>query len=115
MFFGGGNSSSEAIAMGAPIVTLAGDYLRDRVTYAFYKAMGFEDLIARDVDDYVEMAVRLATDKAWRAEMVEKLNSRSDRLFENMETVRELEQFFVAAIEARRKNEPVIKWSEYHG
>ncbi|HER27104.1 MAG TPA: tetratricopeptide repeat protein, partial [Rhodospirillales bacterium] len=40
MFFGGGNSSAEAISAGAPIVTLAGEYLRDRVTYAFYKTMG---------------------------------------------------------------------------
>jgi len=110
MFFGGGNSSAEAIALGAPIVTVAGAYLRDRVTYSFYKAMGFEDLIARDAEDYVNIAVRLATDDAYRGEMVARLNRHSDRFFENMETVRELEQFFIAAIEARRKNEPAIRW-----
>ena len=111
MFFGGGNTSAEAIAMGMPIVTIAGDYLRDRVTYAYYRAMNFDDLIASDVDDYVKKAVRLATDKAWREEMVDKLNRLSGGMFENMETVRELEQFFVAAIEARRNNLPAINWA----
>jgi len=111
MFFGGGNTSAEAIAMGIPIVTIAGDYLRDRVTYAYYKAMNFDDLIAHDVEDYVDKAVRLATDKAWHAEMMDKLDRLSDTMFENMKTVRELEQFFVAAIEARRNNLPAINWA----
>ncbi len=110
MFFGGGNSSSEAIAMGAPIVTMAGDYLRDRVTYSFYRAMGFEDLIARNPGDYVRIAVRLANDRAWRRQMIEKLNGHSARFFENMATVRELERFFIAAIEADRDNRPAIRW-----
>jgi len=111
MFFGGGNTSAEAVAMGMPIVTVAGDYLRDRVTYAYYRAMGFDDLIASDAEDYVKKAVRLATDKTWHTEMTDKLNLLSSAMFENMETVRELEQFFIAAIEARRNNLPPINWA----
>src|SRR5581483_7693259 len=43
--FGGGNSSLECFAVGGPVVTLPGALLRNRITYAAYKQIGFEDLI----------------------------------------------------------------------
>jgi protein O-GlcNAc transferase len=38
--FGGGNSTYEALALGVPIVTMPGAFMRGRVTNACYKKMG---------------------------------------------------------------------------
>lgn len=81
--FCGGNTSLEAFAMGGPVVTLPTDLMRGRVTYAYYRRMEIDDLIARDPDHYVELALRLATDPDWRSGIVACIRERSDRLFEN--------------------------------
>jgi predicted O-linked N-acetylglucosamine transferase (SPINDLY family) len=43
--FGGGNTSYEALALGIPVVTLAGTFLRGRLTLGMYRQMGFDDLV----------------------------------------------------------------------
>jgi predicted O-linked N-acetylglucosamine transferase (SPINDLY family) len=95
--FSGGNSSQEAFAMGAPIVTWPGDFMRSRVTAGCYKQMGLSDLIAASAVEYVTLAFKLAHDKDFKNRMQEDINANSYKLFERMEVVRELEAFFVEA------------------
>ena len=87
---------------GPPVVTLASGFLRGRITYALYRQMGVEDLIATDVDDYVERAVRLANDRAWREEVRATILASNDKIFENPAGVRDLESFLVEAVESQR-------------
>lgn len=91
--FCGGNTSLEAFAMGGPVVTLPTALMRGRVTYAFYRRMGIDDLIARDPDHYVDLALRLAADPDWRAGIVARIRERSGRLFEDAEAVAGLAAF----------------------
>jgi predicted O-linked N-acetylglucosamine transferase (SPINDLY family) len=49
--------------MGSPVVTLAGDRHSGRVGVSILKAVGLEELIADDDDDYVRKAVELASDR----------------------------------------------------
>ncbi len=93
--FGGGNTSLETFAVGAPLVTLPGNFLRSRLTYGFYRRMGLLDLVATDGDDYVRLALRLANDVEWRAEMSSRILEKKDVLFENPGILRDLEQFFL--------------------
>ncbi|MCK5343441.1 MAG: tetratricopeptide repeat protein, partial [Candidatus Heimdallarchaeota archaeon] len=58
--FSGGNSSYEAFSVNSPIVTLPGDFMRARVTYGIYQQMGMYDLVAKDPDDYIRLALKLA-------------------------------------------------------
>ncbi len=102
LVFGGGDTSYQSFAVGAPVVTLASGFLRGRITYALYRQMGVEDLIATDVDDYVERAVRLANDRAWREEVRAKILASNDKIFENPAGVRDLESFLVEAVESQR-------------
>ena len=97
LHFGGGDTSYEAFAVGSPIVTMAGAFLRSRLTYAMYRAMGVMDCVAHDVEDYVAIAVRLGTDAEWRREVRAKIIQASGVLYENAVAVRELEQFLLAA------------------
>lgn len=56
----GGNTTLEAVACGLPVVTLPGDLMRGRHASAILRRAGRSDLIARDEDDFVAIAARLA-------------------------------------------------------
>ena len=88
--------------MGVPIVTLPGKFLRGRITLACYKRMGLSDLVASDEQSYISLALRLAQDPDFRARMHDDIGANSDKLFETIEPVRELEDFFRAAHDAWR-------------
>lgn len=80
--FGGCNSTCEALGLGAPIVTLPGKFLAGRFTRASYEELGLDTLVAADAAQYVELAVRLGTDRAFRAEAAAQILTRQTRLFE---------------------------------
>jgi protein O-GlcNAc transferase len=101
--FSGGNSSMEAFAMGAPIVTWPGDFMRSRVTAGCYKQMGISELTASDGEEYVSLALKLAQDIDFRSRMQGEIKANSHKLFERKEVVRELEFFFVDAFKALQK------------
>lgn len=90
----GGNTTLEAIACGLPIVTLPGRFMRGRHSYAFLTQLGVCDTIARDKQDYVDIAVRLAEDDCWRASVVERLKVGSRRFYEDTTSLTALEDFF---------------------
>lgn len=98
--FGGGNTSYEAFAMGTPIVTWPGPFMRGRVTLGCYREMGIDDLIVASAEDYVRLALRLANDRDFRNAMSAKIKERSHVLYENRAVISELEDFFVAAVQA---------------
>jgi protein O-GlcNAc transferase len=96
--FNGMNTSLEAFAVGTPVVTLPGEFQRGRHTQAMYRKMGIAECIAADAEHYVEIAVRLGTDRAWRETLHREITRRSAVLFEDMEVVREFERFFREAV-----------------
>jgi predicted O-linked N-acetylglucosamine transferase (SPINDLY family) len=96
--FGGGRTSYEAFSLGLPVVTLPSPLLAGRITYALYRKMGVLDCVAQTPKQYVEIAVRLGTDREYREAVREKISASSDALFEDLEAVRELEDFLQRAI-----------------
>ena len=108
--FSGGNSSIEAFSLGVPIVTWPGRFARGRITHACYQQMGVDDLIATDAEDYVDLALRLAGDGAFREKMTAIILDRVPTLFENDAMIRELEDFLHAAYDSRRIDENPVSW-----
>ncbi len=98
-YFGGGNTSLEAFACKIPLVTWPGEFLCSRLTFALYRQMGIMDCVASDAQSYIEIAYRLANDATWRNKIVRMIETKADCLFENIETVHELERFFEMAVE----------------
>ncbi len=92
--FSGGTTSCDAIGVGATVVTLPGPFQRSRVTHGCYRLINVLDLVARDRDDYVRLALRLGNDPAWRVEVREKILALCGVLYENRGFVRELESLF---------------------
>jgi protein O-GlcNAc transferase len=74
--FCGGLTSSEALWMGVPVVTLPLDRIASRQTLAFLHGLGLDDLAARSQDDYLRIAVALAADPGRRAELRQSLRPR---------------------------------------
>ncbi|WP_207476512.1 O-linked N-acetylglucosamine transferase, SPINDLY family protein [Arenibaculum pallidiluteum] len=101
LHYSGGNTSLEALSLGTPIVTWPGAFMRGRHTHGFYRLMGYEDLVARDVADYLEIALRLGTDPAARKAARAAILARVDRLFEDAASIRAIEDFLEAALAAR--------------
>ncbi|HEV7367947.1 tetratricopeptide repeat protein [Arenibaculum sp.] len=99
LHYSGGNTSLEAFAVGTPIVTWPGEFMRGRHTYGFYKLMGVEDCVARDHAHYLELALRLGTDPGFRTTAVRRILDASGVLFENDATVRAIEDFLAAAVD----------------
>jgi predicted O-linked N-acetylglucosamine transferase (SPINDLY family) len=60
--FTGATTTFEALSMGVPVVTLAGDGLITRMSASQLHAVGLEHLASRSPDDFVEAAVALASD-----------------------------------------------------
>jgi predicted O-linked N-acetylglucosamine transferase (SPINDLY family) len=69
--------------MGVPVVTLPGEYLRSRITRALYAKMEITELIADSHEQYVALALRLATEASFRTGITHRISSLSQRLFED--------------------------------
>ncbi|CAN5602759.1 tetratricopeptide repeat protein [soil metagenome] len=101
LHFGGGNTSLEAFAVGCPTVTMPSQFLRGRITQALYRQMELADCIASTTDEYVRIALRLANDRDWHAQESSEILARNHVLFDNQNVVREMEDFFTAALKSR--------------
>jgi len=62
----GGDSAACAMAEGVPFVTLCGRRHPERVAASVLTHLGITETIAQTDDEYVELAVRLAREPAWR-------------------------------------------------
>ncbi len=102
LHFGGGNTTYEALAQGVPIVTFPSPYMRGRVTAACYKKMGLADCIAGSPREYVDLAVRLATEPDSRKCFSTRILAANHVLYEDRQSLDELEDFLEIAIERAR-------------
>jgi predicted O-linked N-acetylglucosamine transferase (SPINDLY family) len=96
--FNGMNTSLEAFSLGTPVVTWPSNLQRGRHTSGMYAKMGLDDCIARSLEDYVAIAVRLACEPGLRLAIGNKIRAASHALFEDSNVVREFERFFVHAV-----------------
>jgi predicted O-linked N-acetylglucosamine transferase (SPINDLY family) len=96
--FSGGLSSLEALTAETPVVTLAGDYMRSRVTLGQYRRMGMGDVAATDAETYVATAVRLARDDAYLSETRDRIASSSLKLIDDPAPITEHALFFEKAV-----------------
>jgi len=62
--FTGSTTTFEALWMGVPVVTLVGHSVVSRWTFAMLRQVGLGELGAADPDAYVDIAARLAADRA---------------------------------------------------
>jgi predicted O-linked N-acetylglucosamine transferase (SPINDLY family) len=90
----GGNTSLEAIACNLPIVTCPGEFMRGRHSDSFLKMLGITETIGENVQEYIEIAVRLGLDRVYRQNIAEKISQNQDLLFDDQACVIGLEAFY---------------------
>jgi protein O-GlcNAc transferase len=100
--FNGGVTTLQALGLGIPVITMPGAFMRGRQTYGCYRRMGVLDCVAADAREYVRIAVRLATEPAWREQVRAQIRANNQVLFESVTVVRELEEFFRQAVASAR-------------
>jgi protein O-GlcNAc transferase len=94
----GGVSTFEAIASRVPVVTLPGRFMRGRQSYAILTQLGVTDTISHNKQEYVEIAVRLGLDRAWRDDVIRRMTRGFASLYSDKTCVRALEYFFERAV-----------------
>ena len=69
MPFGGANGTLESLNMAVPVVTLVGARHGERTAYSMLSNLGVTQTVAKTGRQYVDIAVRLATDAAFAVEV----------------------------------------------
>lgn len=93
LHWSGGNTSLDALAVGLPLITLPGEFMRGRQSAGMLKLVGVSELIASDQAKYVSIAVRLASDPAWRAELSQRISVGHGCLFDDKKPIAALAGF----------------------
>lgn len=91
----GCNTTFEAIAMGLPVVTLPGDLMRKRHSFAMLTMMDCTETVAASEDDYVEIAARLGQEPDWRDHVRARMRECAPRIYDDETPIRALESFFL--------------------
>lgn len=94
IYFCGQNTTHECLAAGTPVVTLPGELQRSRHTMCFLKKIGLEYCIAKKPADYVNIAVRLATDPELQKKARLTIAENAHRVWNEQEVILEHERFF---------------------
>src|SRR5262249_13549046 len=97
----GGRTTFEAIACALPVVTIPGEFMRGRESYAILRQLGVTDTVARDKAEYVDIAVRLGTDRRWRDDVIQRMIRGYASLYSNRQGLAALEEFFSNVVEKR--------------
>ncbi|MBK1675872.1 hypothetical protein CKO38_04120, partial [Rhodospirillum rubrum] len=105
----GGNTTFEAIHCGLPILTLPGTTLWARHSAAILTALGIDETIARDREDYVDLAERLIGDPTWRAGLVARATAAKNALFTDRRPGAALSDVLCDAIDRASSSSPLAK------
>jgi protein O-GlcNAc transferase len=89
----GFNSALEALAYDVPIVMVKGALMRGCHASALLEMMGVTATIGATIDDYVAIAVRLAGDPIWRAEIRGKISALKQAVYRDRACITALEDF----------------------
>jgi predicted O-linked N-acetylglucosamine transferase (SPINDLY family) len=94
--YSGGTTTCDALWMGVPVVTLAGKTAASRGGVSILSNVGMPEMIATDVEQYVEIAVSLAEDWSRLAELRPRLRPRMSRspLMDAVQFAQEVEAAF---------------------
>jgi protein O-GlcNAc transferase len=97
--YNGGVTSCDAMWMGVPIISLAGSTYVSRQGVSLLTNVGLPDLIARDADDYIAVAAKLAADRERLAHLRLHLREmmRTSPICDYAGYTRELEGFYRTA------------------
>jgi len=95
--YNAGTTCSDALWMGLPVITCAGDSFVSRMAGSLLTAIGVPELITYNLEDYYNLALALATDRDRLAAIRNKIivNRETTPLFDSARFTRNLEQVYI--------------------
>jgi predicted O-linked N-acetylglucosamine transferase (SPINDLY family) len=103
MPYGGANGTLEALDMGVPVVTLVGKRHAERTSYSILANLGVTETVAHSGREYVDIAGRLADDRAFSQAVRERIHAGLARspLTDMRQHARNLEAAYIDALERK--------------
>jgi predicted O-linked N-acetylglucosamine transferase (SPINDLY family) len=80
IYFSMGSTAYLALGLGIPVVTLATDLMRGRGTLGKYNQLEISDCITNSSAEYIELALKIAQNKAFRQILQNKIKEKNQRL-----------------------------------
>jgi predicted O-linked N-acetylglucosamine transferase (SPINDLY family) len=98
--YNGGTTTTEAIWQGVPVVTFLGDRWVSRTSASILQAGGLTELIGRNVDDYVSLAIALAHSRDRLLDLRSNMRSRlaSSPVCDTQAFARNMEQIYLTLL-----------------
>jgi protein O-GlcNAc transferase len=91
--FSGYNTAVQAIECGLPVVTREGRFLRGRLASGVLRRMDLTELIVQTKADYVNLVVRLVTDRDYQAHIRQEIQQRRSVLFDDQSAMGPFQDF----------------------
>jgi protein O-GlcNAc transferase len=100
-------TASDALWMGLPVLTCKGEAFAGRVAASLLQAVGIPELITANLEDYQTLALKLAHDPAWLAEIKAKLMGHRNTypLFDAVRFTRHIEAAYTKMWETWQRGE----------
>lgn len=105
MPYNAGTTANDVLWMGLPLLTVTGELMIGRMAASLLYALGLDELVTANWDDYAARAIELATQPARYAAIKTQLIERRSTypLFDTPRTVKALERGFIMAINRHRQ------------
>ncbi len=106
--YGAHTTASDALWAGLPVITCLGSTFAGRVGASLLSAIGLPELVARSLEEYEALVLKLVRDPAALAAIKEKLarNRDTHALFDTSRFTRNLEAALITMWERHRRGEP---------
>jgi protein O-GlcNAc transferase len=91
--FSGYNTAVQAIECGLPLVTREGRFLRGRLASGVLRRMSLTELIVQTKADYVNLVVKLVTDRQYQSHIRHEIEQRRSVLFDDQSAMGPLQDF----------------------
>lgn len=105
--FGGCNTTLEGFNFNKPVITMPSDYINGRFSLGFYKKMidganvnnetslYLNDMIVNNFDDYLNLALKLTSDKDYYKNVSHEIEKYKKYLFKDKESINEWKQILL--------------------
>ncbi|MEP6504543.1 MAG: hypothetical protein ABJD97_14490, partial [Betaproteobacteria bacterium] len=95
--FSGFNTALQGLECDLPVVAFEGEFMRGRLASGPLRHLGLDELVATSPAEYVDIALRLVDDDAWRTRIRQEIAQRRRALFDDRASLRALEDALLAA------------------
>jgi predicted O-linked N-acetylglucosamine transferase (SPINDLY family) len=106
--YNGHSTTADLLRAGVPVVTTQGQAYQARVSQSLLHSVGLDELVAKDDEAYVALAIRLASNHVYREEIRNRLATgrQTSALFDPVRMTRNLERAYLSMLDRARSGLP---------